>query len=77
VIDVDLPDMTGEELWQRVHELDARTRPAAVLASGSESRGTPAGVIPIRPLLRKPAALGRVIEVIERHCPRRTASAVA
>lgn len=77
VIDVDLPDMTGWNLWQRVHELDVRARPAAVLAGETESKGTPAGVIPIRPLLRKPAALARVIEVIERHCPRRTASAVA
>jgi CheY-like chemotaxis protein len=76
VIDVDLPDMEGRQLWQRLHELDALTRPAAVLALGAEPGGTPAGVVPIRPLLRKPAAIDQLIAIIERHCPIRAARAV-
>ena len=72
VIDVDLPDMSGWDLWQRVHGLDARVRPATVLASGAEVAGTPAGIVPIELLLRKPAAIGRLIEIVECHCPRRT-----
>ncbi len=77
VIDVDLPDMTGWTLRRRLREIDVRMRPATVLASAPESEGTPAGVIPIPAVLEKPAAIEAVIEIIERHCPRRTASAVA
>ncbi|MEO6029527.1 MAG: hypothetical protein ABIR79_21900 [Candidatus Binatia bacterium] len=76
VIDVDLPDMSGWDLWQRVHGLDARVRPAAVLASGAEVAETPAGIVPIDLLLRKPAAIGRLIDIIECHCPRRTTAGV-
>ena len=77
VIAVDLPDMPGVELLRRVHELVFRTRPAEVLESGSASGVTPAGVIPIDRLLEQPAAIDRLIAIIEQYCPRRAASAVA
>ena len=77
VIDVDLPDMNGWELWRSIHELDARTGPATLLASSAESLGTPAGVVPIDALLRKPAAIYQLIDIIERHCPKRPTRAVA
>jgi len=77
VIDVDLPDMSGWDLRHRVDQLDAQVRPATVLATGAGMAGTPAGIVPIELLLQKPAAVGRLIDIIERHCPRRPIARVA
>jgi CheY-like chemotaxis protein len=77
VIDTDCPDMDSRDLWRRVHEVAARRGPAGILVTATESQAIPAGMVPIGALMRKPAARDRLIEIIERHCPRRDSAAVA
>jgi CheY-like chemotaxis protein len=71
VIDADLPDMDGWDLWRRVHACGLPMEPSGVLVTVGVGV-IPAGVIPIRAVLKKPAATDRVIAIVEEHCPRPT-----
>jgi two-component system C4-dicarboxylate transport response regulator DctD len=71
ILDVDMPDMDAWALWEHVRTRPEETRPAAVLLSADRIDATRARVVGIREFLRKPVAPDRLIETVERHCPRR------
>lgn len=71
VLDVDLPDLDAWKLWDHVRARGADASPAAVLVSADHVDGTRARLVEIPEFLRKPVAPDRLIEAVERHCPRR------
>jgi CheY-like chemotaxis protein len=71
VLDVAMPDMSAWQLWERVKRQNGDDAPAAVLLSADRVDATRARVVDMREFLRMPVAAERLIEAVERHCPRR------
>ena len=70
VLDVDMPDMSAWQLWERVKRLSGSDQPAAVLLSPRLVDATRARIVDMREFLQKPVAPERLIDTVERHCPR-------
>jgi CheY-like chemotaxis protein len=73
VLDVLMPDMSAWQLWERVKRRSGDDPPAAVLLSSDLVDATRARVVDMREFVRKPVAVERLIDAVERHCPRRVA----
>jgi len=71
VLDVDDPNLDAWKLWDAVRGRDEASRPTAVLLSHDHLDATRARVVDIKEFLRKPVAPERLVEAVERHCPRR------
>lgn len=71
VIDADLTDMDGWELWRRVSARKGTRRPAAVFVSTDPVDATRARLARIGEFIQKPIANDRLIEIVARHCPHR------
>lgn len=71
IIDADLTDMDGWELWRRVSARKGTTPPAAVFVSADPIDATRVRLARIGEFVQKPIANDRLIEIVERHCPHR------
>ena len=72
LIDVDtLPDMHPLRLWDALQRRDEASRPTSFLLSDEAIDATTARDVDIGHFLRKPVTSERLVEIVERHCPRR------
>lgn len=72
LLDVDgMPEMDAWRFCEEVRARDEASRPAAVLLSYDHIDAARARVVDVKDYLRKPLALDRLVEAVERHCPRR------
>lgn len=72
LLDIDaIPDVDIRRLWDEMRGREEASRPAVVLVSHEHADAPQARGVDIEDFLRKPLEPERLVEAVERHCPRR------